>query len=287
MRLLFTLALWLLGTTGCLANEIDQLHSLSEVTDFLHKYDQRLPEVFFKPGTADTVGYGQSRFFKCDLDANGLTDLVVDGRYLCAMTAADNGTYRLHFLDRRSSGEQYAQLYRIVYLRKTPLLVVKTARQHYHFLTSQVSREDRVDSLIFRFGGFIEYRATPARLPIARLTFSASGCFGTCPIFELTIQPGRRATYQASQYNKRRGYFRGVIDTAAYNPLLATLHYLQLTTLKEAYAVDWTDDQTLKLEVTFTNGQVKRIEDYGGVGTYGLANLYAQLFALRETQTWK
>jgi hypothetical protein len=289
MRLLLFLAWCLLGTRGCLANEIDQLQSLGEVTDFLQKYDRRFQEeMLFKPGTADTLGYGQSRFFKLDLDGNGLTDLVVDGKYLLAVTAASNRTYRLHFIDRRNSGSaRYAQLHRLVYVGTTPLLVVKTGREHFDLSSNRVSSEARVDSLVFKFGGFIEYQAASAQLPIARLTFSALGCFGTCPVFELTIRADRRATCHAIRYNSNlRGHFRGIIDTAAYNPLLATLQYLQLSALKDAYAVDWTDDQTVKLEVTFTNGQVKRLEDYGGVGTYGLANLYAQLFALRETQTW-
>jgi hypothetical protein len=62
---------------------------------------------------------------------------------------------------------------------------------------------------------------------------------------------------------------------------------LKLTSLKDEYSVNWTDDQTSTLEIKFNNGQIKRISDYGMIGTFGLEHIYDQLFALRKTQKWK
>ncbi|MGI4871264.1 MAG: DUF6438 domain-containing protein [Janthinobacterium lividum] len=289
MRVAITLALWLLAATSCLANEIDQLRSREAVTAFLrkhHRYWQN--QVFFGPNAADTVGYGRNKFFQLDLDGNGLTDLLVDGKSLLAVTDAGHGQYHFHFIDRGTNGgSRHTQLLRVRYQGTMPLLAVKSVSTHYNNSTNQYSTEVRTDNLIFKYGGFIEYQAVPANLKIARISFSASTCYGSCPVFKLTIGPDRTATYQAIRYNNKQGQFRGVIDLNAYDQLLATLAYLHLTSLQDAYAVTWTDDQTMQLEVTFTNGQVKRIKDYGGVGTQGLANLYNQLFALRETQAWK
>ena len=39
--------------------------------------------------------------------------------------------------------------------------------------------------------------------------------------------------------------------------------------------------------VTYDNGKVKSIRDYGLLGTYGLDRVYQLLFELRENQKWE
>jgi len=65
------------------------------------------------------------------------------------------------------------------------------------------------------------------------------------------------------------------------------LNYIDFETLQDNYAVNWTDDQTAKLKVTYDNGKVKSIRDYGLLGTYGLDRVYQLLFELRENQKWE
>lgn len=91
----------------------------------------------------------------------------------------------------------------------------------------------------------------------------------------------------AIEYNKRSGHFTTTIDDAHYRQLTAMINYVKLRSLKNKYAVRWTDDQTVSLEIKYNNGLVKKIEDYGAIGTFGLECLYNQLFALRNTQDWK
>lgn len=64
------------------------------------------------------------------------------------------------------------------------------------------------------------------------------------------------------------------------------INYIQLSSLKGRYRVNWTDDQTAKLEIKFNDGQVKEISDYGMIGTFGLDLLYEKFFTLRKTQEW-
>ena len=51
--------------------------------------------------------------------------------------------------------------------------------------------------------------------------------------------------------------------------------------------MNWTDDQASTLTLTYNNGLVKTIEDYGMIGNYGLILLYNKLQALRFNQDWK
>jgi hypothetical protein len=50
--------------------------------------------------------------------------------------------------------------------------------------------------------------------------------------------------------------------------------------------VEWTDDRTVWLEVHY-NGRVKRIWDYGAIGSRGLEWVYALLYALRDQVEWQ
>jgi len=53
-----------------------------------------------------------------------------------------------------------------------------------------------------------------------------------------------------------------------------------------SYRVSWTDDQTSTLKITYDNGKVKTIRDYGLIGTFGLSQAYKLLFDLRGSQPW-
>ena len=249
------------------------------------KIDGGWEEVLSEPATADIATYGKNKFFKLDLDANGLTDLVVNGKYLFAVTDEGNGKYNRHFIDRGAFTSRNYNLLAILPKESLPLLVVQGYNRYQRAGAGIAATKP--DTLLLKFGAFIEYRPTPSKLRVSQISFSTSGCFGTCPVFELTIRADRTAAYHAIEYNKKKGEFTATIDTAAYNRLVATLAYIQLPTLKDSYRVNWTDDQTVDLEVKLGNGEIKRIHDYGAIGTFGLANLYAQLYKLRETQSWK
>ena len=145
----------------------------------------------------------------------------------------------------------------------------------------------KTDTLILKFGDFYEYNSAPNNFKIEEINFSTSGCYGTCPIFELKIKADRTANYNAQQYNDKNGKFKTTLDTASYNNLVETINYIKLISLKDEYSVNWTDDQTAKLEIKFNNSPTKKISDYGEIGTFGLEHLYDKLFALRKTQQWK
>ena len=138
------------------------------------------------------------------------------------------------------------------------------------------------DTLIFKFGDFYEYNPSPDNFSIQAISISTTPCYGSCPIFELDIKGDGTANYDAQEYNDKTGKFKAIIDTASFSKLIQTINYIKLTSLKDAYRVHWTDDQTVTLEIKFNDALVKKISDYGKIGTYGLQHLYSQLFALRK-----
>ncbi|MBO9203191.1 MULTISPECIES: DUF6438 domain-containing protein [Niastella] len=171
----------------------------------------------------------------------------------------------------------------IFYLRKKPLLVVTTSDLPY----GKNKIVTRTDTLIWQPSGLINYNPHPDHLKIEQINFTTTSCYGTCPVFQLTISPDKSAAFNGIRYNTVTGKFKSTIDKSTYKQLIKTINSIKLTALKNDYDVDWTDDQSVKLEIKYNNGQVKKIDDYGAIGTFGLENLYNQLFAIAKTQHWE
>lgn len=274
----------LMSAKQTLANGIDSLKTKDDVQKFIVKVnpDWKDYDFFEETNKNDTSAYGKGKFFKLDLDNNGLTDLVINGKYLFAITDNGNGHYETHFIDRGAFMNCRYTLKNIIYKNKTPLLVIKKVNEFNFEEDSNI----KMDTLVFKFNDFYEYNPTSDNLKVEEINFSTSGCFGTCPIFQLNIKADRTAKYDAQRFNSDTGKFKTIIDTASYSNLLQAINYIELTSLKDNYEVNWTDDQTATLEIKFNNGQTKKISDYGMIGTFGLEGLYNQLFDLRKTQKW-
>jgi hypothetical protein len=297
MKVISFALLFLLSTLPAFANDIDQLQTKEDVIKFLvEKINANWKnEELFETNITDTSSaYGKNKFYKLDLDNNGLTDLIVDGNYFFVVTDNGDKTYGTHFIDRGAFLDDKHTLTGIIYKDKTPLLIIENydkynrfAKDTLHTFFTLDHHGYQTDTLIYKFGDFIDYNPRPDKLSIEEIKFSTTYCYGTCPVFELTIRSDRSATFNAIEYNDRKGKFKATIDTASYNRLIQTINYIKLTSLNKNYNVNWTDDQTCTLKVKFNSGQTKEISDYGLIGTYGLQNLYNQLFALRETQKWK
>lgn len=268
-----------------IANDIDNLKTIDDVQKFLvAKVNKKWKDyTIIESNPSDTSSFGKGKFFKIDLDNNGLTDIVINGIYFLAVTDNGNSKYESHFIDRGAFNHDKYTLINIIYKDKNPLLLIKG----YDEYKNRTDSSSITDTLIFKYGDFMEYNSMTNNLKVEEINFSTSGCYGTCPIFELSIKADQTATYHAIKYNNEKGKFKTIIDTISYNNLVQTINYIKLTTLKNDYRVGFTDNQTVTLEIRYNNGQIKKITDYGLIGTFGLENLYRQLFGLRETQKWE
>jgi len=266
------------------ANDIDSLMTKEDVEKFLIKINSKCEkyDVFNTSKKKYTSIYNKEKFLKLDVDNNGLTDLIINGKYFFVVTDIGNGHYESSFIERGKITLSNYTLINIIYKDNAPLLLMKN-----YFKYKDTTNNSNVDTLIFKFGDFIEFNSMPDNLKIEKIKFSTSGCFGSCPIFEISILPNGNVAYKAIEYNEKSGKFKAIIDKNSYNNILQTINYIKLPSLKDKYEVNWTDDETVTLEIIYNSGQVKIINDYGGIGTFGLENLYHQLFVLRDTLNWK
>ncbi|HEY6161937.1 MAG TPA: DUF6438 domain-containing protein [Bacteroidia bacterium] len=301
LRFLLPSLLFFSSSLPATHNKIDDANSFDDIRAILRAADKRFEHFIFYGEISsidDTCGSSRGiplpqAWMKADVDGNGYTDIIISGTYsldrdiLCILDRGNNDFY-VKFVTREAFGNCCS----IKMLRSSP----QPAFVYYHTKYLLANKKTNLlykdslltDTLVYRFGDFVEINShIPVYHHIEKISISTSGCFGTCPVFSLDIDSGRKATYHAGMYNKRKGNFSGKIKNSDYEQLTALLDYIDFPSLENGYAVNWTDDQSVTLTITYDNGKVKTIEDYGLIGTFGLNRVYNMLYGFRENQNWK
>ena len=117
-----------------------------------------------------------------------------------------------------------------------------------------------------------------------QIIFSSSGCYGSCPIIDISINNKNKIYFQGEGYVKPLGFYESLIDSIKTDYIFSKFAKANIDNLKSDYAVGHTDDESIT--TTFLkNGQiVKTIHDYGKAGPKELIwayvpiqNLYTQI----------
>ena len=176
-----------------------------------------------------------------------------------------------------------------------PISVVqKVGDDNIIILRQSVSNKEWSDTMVYKFGSFLKYNASPKTKKISLLHYTSTGCLGSCPIYKLIIDSST-ATLEATRLedllrppnDSLQGTYYSKLDREKFNELNDLVNYIDLLSLKSLYTVSITDQSTGIIEVVFTDGSFKRIDDYGKVGTRNLEIFHEYLDKLRFTQSWK
>jgi len=282
MKIALTLA-FILVCTLCRGNAIDSLKTDDDVRVFLggkttHRDDF---DILANCKPAFNEKLSTIRYLKIDLNNDGLTDMIVNGYYLFAVVDDGKGHFKTEFIDR---GAFYQYQYILTDINKTqgmPKVIVRKLPRH-----GQGEIKSHYDTLVMGYSGFVEYNNITEN-DIEEISLSTSGCFGECPIFDLAVGSDGTAVFNAIAYNDHKGKLQCEIDSASLDKLFRLANYIHPKSLSDGYSVNWTDDQTATLTVTFKDGSIKIIKDYGMIGTFGLERLYNAIFRLRRSQNWE
>ncbi|MDO7883770.1 DUF6438 domain-containing protein [Hymenobacter cheonanensis] len=300
MRYFFLLSL-LLQQFSALA-QIDTLQSKSSVESYLKR------RYHYKAITLNTINLviqdtntvqptHPAYWLKADFNHDGKSDLfasatVEKGKLdnqseLFILSSEGNHYTKVDIVDPVSyvySGDASYSIYSasgMSYLVITTL-VQKMLRpqdiRHGHYFTYISAR----DTVFVRNNKQIIYANHPTQLAIESVKFSATQCFGTCPVFQLTINKDGSVSYKGIQYVNKIGDYNLAMPKAELYYLISLLDAINPPRLSDHYSVDVTDNPTIYLAIRYTNGQTKSIEDYGERGTYGLAVLHKFLLDLRN-----
>ncbi|WP_420573454.1 DUF6438 domain-containing protein [Kordia sp.] len=246
----------------------------------------------------DSMFINYKLLLKEDFDANGYTDLIVTGeKYrhsfdVFAIMNQGNETYRVEYLT--ISGINDFPVYpKLVYKENLPVIELYGHARMFDDTMGNISK--RTLTYNVNQQAFLEYNAKPLQKEVAKIEFSRSGCFGKCPVFDLILYKDKPSTLKAKAYNfsktyefgKEEGIFETMIDEDNFAKISQLINYINSSTLKSTYFAAGTCQETLDLKITFADGTIKAINDYGGMGTNGLVLLYNKLSRLRFNQDWK
>lgn len=126
------------------------------------------------------------------------------------------------------------------------------------------------DTLTLQYGDntFMRYsRSThyvQNNLLLDQIVVSASGCFGTCPVNNISISKTGQVVYYGDEYNTVNGFYTAMIDSTKFTEIVSRFNKARIELLDEHYVSDWTDDETVSVTFVKDNRIVKTITDYGG-----------------------
>jgi hypothetical protein len=95
------------------------------------------------------------------------------------------------------------------------------------------------------------------------ITLQRTACFGTCPIYKLTVYGDGRVEYEGGQFVAVEGAQTATITIDQVKALVTAFEQADYFNLPDNYTAPATDLPTTITSVTF-NGQTKTIENYGG-----------------------
>lgn len=144
------------------------------------------------------------------------------------------------------------------------------------------------DTLILTKNDFIFTKLqrikTKPNIYFDQIIFSSSGCYGSCPIIDISIDNKNKIYFQGEGYVKPLGFYESKIDSIKSNYIFSKFGKANIDNLLNEYAVGHSDDESIT--TTFVkNGQIiKTIYDYGKAGPKELVwayvpiqNLYTQI----------
>ncbi len=287
-------------------NKIDDIKTVADIDKLLDSIDKKRFDVFIVKESLEFKNqecndllaiFKLKPWSKADFDNNGYTDLLVIGNNYghSAIVILDTGKNnfvvknltRSHFQDCTFPVVQNIEGQTLI-VNNTPRRFLEDYPDFESFKNANTTAQ-KIGSifLIYKFGDFVELSNAANTYNIEKIEYKTSGCYGTCPSFELSIDSNRNGIYKPVAFNKKKkGTFKGSIKNLEFNELVGLLTYIDFPKLKDDYSVSWTDDQRSFLKITYDGGKVKTVSDYGLIGTFGLSRVYEILFDLRENQTW-
>ncbi len=298
MRLLLLL-LGLISPQFVTANSVDRIQTDKDAQAFIDKQasNKRSKDDKFVILPTDTMlkhldcgdlarEWGIKSWQKADFNSDGKTDLLVVGRdsnFDC-LVFIDMGDDKFRAIQLSKDPFQGCEVGKPVMIDGQQMILFYYAKARFEKANEDVQLQ--TDTLVYKFGSFVEYNAKPMIHQLKTLKISVSPCFGTCPVYQLVLKASGQADYIAERFNPKNGKFRGQVAADKLKEIRSLVNYLDIAKLKGDYAVNWTDFPSADLHLEFEDGTVKDIHDYGKQGSYGLSRLYSLISALRTSERW-
>jgi len=161
---------------------------------------------------------------------------------------------------------------------KDSIIIKNPITENWDFKWRFVSRKNDTLQLAFNDSTIIRYKKLSYNLDVLpdfdQIIYSSSGCYGTCPIVDISISKEGAVKFQGEGYVKSLGFYSGKLDTMTTKYIFNKFRRANPLKLQDDYSVGHTDDQSLTTTYIQNGKIVKTIHDYGMAGTNELIWAY-------------
>ena len=292
------------------SQNIDSLRTDRAVLSFVRSLDKYYKNLYIVPpkpvlGLEDYEAryreFGSEVYEKADFDGNGLTDLLFNGyltnneenhdcrRVSFVVLSFGNDSFRVKDI-KLGSFTQFFAARKIILGGQN---CIATLNSDWGYKDKNVKNiHNRLDTLAYVLDEFIE-RTKPNMDTIKKIEYCVGGGLGFFQGLKLSITDTisimgcERSLPDMVSVIDSGGVFRMRTDYVANSRIWGLLRHIDISHLANHYEVPWTDALEGSLTITYNNGTVKQIDDYGLIGTYGLAALQRTLIGVRNLKHWK
>jgi len=123
-------------------------------------------------------------------------------------------------------------------------------------------------------------------IPYQSISLLRGGCFGTCPVYSVTLNADGKATYTGKANAPRQGSYAASVYFGDFARLAMFIDQSGFMKLADRYAAPWTDDETVVVSVVLRDGTTKTVSDYGRFGPPDLWILEHAIDGIVDRMKW-
>src|SRR5258708_26648416 len=246
----------------CFSQDLNQIKTRNQVEKFITENFKYHNEYKYDSFTIDSTESSFDKFKEGDFNDDGIKDILVFGTaYLTIekMTFKRNEmiilignknrpkkvNFPYGFFDQ--FGSQTTPYPKLIHIGQKDFILIGYEVENYRQKTSKIF----YDTVSITNDHFIPFTKHPTEKEIIRIDFKTDHCYGTCPVFEMTIDKNLDVDYNGVDHVDKKGQFKLKAEKKDWDYLTSLISNLKIEGLQDNYAVNWTDHQTGFLTVVF------------------------------------
>lgn len=170
---------------------------------------------------------------------------------------------------------------------KDSIIIKNPKTENWEFKWRFVSRKNDTLQLAINDTTIIRYKKHSYNLDTLpdfdQIIYSSSGCFGSCPIIDISVTKEGKVLFQGEGYVKALGFYSSNLDSKTKNYIFNKFRRANPLGLQDNYSVGHTDDESLTTTFIQNGKIVKTIHDYGNAGTNELTWAYIPIANIHTT----
>jgi hypothetical protein len=121
---------------------------------------------------------------------------------------------------------------------------------------------------------------------ITEITLERTPCFGTCPVYKVTLRRDGTAFYEGNEYVRQMGKHRGTIEAPLFDRLAQRVAGKGFFDLEGHYSEPVTDHPSV-ITTVLRGGTRKRVDRYANAGPRALKTLERAIDAAANRIGWE